>query len=612
MVSGPLDSVSLNLVDSVDDAFELMRWLSTVRGPLAVDTETTGLSIDRDRVRLIQVGDADTGWAMNSERWGGVFEDISRRWEGQYLMHNAKYDDGMLRGWGCSLPRGRILDTRLMSHVLHPNESTALKKLASKYVDPRAASAQAGLDKAMNSRTGGWGWDNVPITKTGPMAIYWQYGALDPVLTRRVYDVLYPQVMSEAPAAFELENAVSWVVANMERRGAVVDRDYAARYSEQFLAYVDQLEAWCTENYGVKPGANAHVVSVLETFGFEFDKLTKTGAKALDKFVLEATNHPLARAVLTRRRVQKLQSTYLRRFLEYSQWDGFLHPNINVVGGSSKSQVESGGDFGVRTSRMSMDTPNLQQLPRHGTNQFADVVRNCIVAREGHTLLMCDFDQIEMRLLAHLSGDEGMRAAFHEPVDFFTAMARTIYSEPDFQKKDPRRQIIKNSGYAKAYGAGAEKFGLTAGITTSEAETFMARFDSLYPSVQRWIVDKIRESRQHKANEGESYVRSPMTNRKLLPDEDYAAVNYTIQCLAAETFKTKLLELDAAGLGEYLILPVHDEAILDVPDDLVGDATHTLNGVMNDHTFLSVPLTAGLATGQRWGEKEEVEWPAAA
>lgn len=606
-----LEGTELHLVDSVDEASALMRWLSErpeQLGAIALDTEGTGLSPERDRVRLVQVSDDQTGWAIPFDDWRGVVKDLLARWRGRIRMHNATYDAAMLKSSGVDVDRSRVDDTRLAGHVLEPTESTALKNQASRHVDARAASLQRALDEFMNK----WTWATVPIEPEGSAAIYWQYGALDAILTFQLGDVHLPRVEAEAPRAYELELGAAWVVSDMERRGARIDREYTQQHSEAFLAFIQQAEDWCLEHYGVKPGSNQKVVDILLREGWEhaLTKRTDSGALSLDKDVLASIDHPLAHTVLRRRQAQKLQSTYLRRFLEYSQWDGFLHPSINSVGGSGKSASASEGLYGVRTGRMSMDHPNLQQLPRRSEeNTMAAVVRNCIVPRgEDHVLLMSDFDQIEMRVLAHLAGDDAMKDAFASDVDFFTQLTRTIFEDPDIVKKDPRRQTTKNAGYAKAYGAGAVKFAWTAGIDVEQAQSFLSRFDALYPGVRRFQREVERVSNQRRAQEGVPYVKSPLTGRRHVADDgrEYALVNYLIQGTAAEILKMKLLELDAAGLGEYMILPVHDEVIFDVPSDVERDVIETIQEVMNDDQLCSVPITAGVARGQRWGEKEDV------
>lgn len=257
--------------------------------------------------------------------------------------------------------------------------------------------------------------------------------------------------------------------------------------------------------------------------------------------------------------------------------------------------------MGVRTSRMSMDTPNLQQLPRRGTNPAADVVRNCLTARPEHTLLMCDLDQIEMRLFAHLSDDLGMRRAFCTEDDFFTTVARDVYGDAAIEKKDPRRQVTKTTCYAMGYGAGPAKIAMTAGVSEATIEAFLTRFHGLYPGVRRFQ----RQTEQLGRSQG--WIESPLTGRhfKAEAGAEYKLVNYKLQSLATEIFKMKLLELDAAGMGEWMVFPVHDEIVLDVPNEYLRDAGETVMKIMNDETLVSVPITSGLSHGPRYGEKSE-------
>lgn len=255
-----------------------------------------------------------------------------------------------------------------------------------------------------------------------------------------------------------------------------------------------------------------------------------------------------------------------------------------------------------------MDHPNLQNLPRSSENNpAATVVRNCISARDGHTMLFCDFDQIEMRGLAIMSGDPGLVAAFASPEDFFVTLARSVYQDDAITKKDERRRVTKNVGYAKIYGAGVAKMALTAGVPLAQARYANDGFDSLYPGVREFQDLVYREAMQRRSNEGVAYTTCPLTGRRHVadPGKEYALVNYKIQGWAATLLKTKALELDAAGLGPYIVAPVHDELILDVPNDLVRDAVHTLQAIMNDDKQFPVPITSSVSYGQRWGEKKE-------
>lgn len=566
-----------------------MRWLSTedAKDEIAVDTEGTGLVIGKDRVKLVQVGGFTHGWAIPWHSWNGLFAEIVKKYEGRWIMHNSKYDAGMLSNQGetsVHIPRHKIDDTRVMSHVREPHMSTALKNQATRWVDPLAAGLQTNLKETK------WTWETVPWDY-GP---YWQYGALDTVLTRHLKDVHYPFIMADAPDAYYLENSVTWTLEKMERRGAHIDVPYAREKFRAFLTFVEESERWIWDHYKVKAGSNAAIIEILEREGYVFTKATASGAKALDKEVLGHIDHPLAQTVLQRRQLQKLANTYLKHFIEEVDSDDCIHHSINSLG--------------ARTSRMSMERPNLQNLPRKSeANPAATTVRNSVSARPGHTLLMCDFDQIEMRLLAHLSSDPGLIAAFHSPNDFFVELARSMFDDPTLEKKDKRRQITKNAGYAKIYGAGIAKFALTAGVPEQTARAVMSRWDSLYPGTKRFskAVESVAWQRQR--DEGVGYARSLLTKRRQVADQNkiYALVNYLIQGSAAEVFKSKILELDAAGLGDWMIAPVHDEIILDVPNENLEDAVHTLEKVMNDHKSFSVPITASVSYGPRWGEKTD-------
>lgn len=584
-----LDDVSMNLIETMDDVAEFSRWLSTrdEDKPLAFDTETTGLKLAKDHVRLAQIGDEFTGWAMDWNRWSGVFEDTVNKWPGQWVGHNSPFDVGFTGKAGVKMPKGRVQDTRVMAHINEPTMSTALKKQAGRWVDPRAGGAQKELDEALG-KNGGWTWATIPITFTP----YWSYAALDCALTAQLYHCLWPRIQ-HATKSYEIENAAQYITKGMEEYGAHVDVDYAKQHQAKFLTYCDEVEQWCKDRYNVKPGSNAEIVRVLTDAGWQFSKATASGAVALDKEVLEGIDHPLARAVLSRRQLQKLASTYLRHYIEEVDGDDLIHPSINTLG--------------ARTSRMSMSEPNLQNLPRASErNKGAQVIRNCISARPGHTMIFCDFSQIEMRILAWLANDANMIRAFRSEGDFFVNLAQQVYRDESIDKKHHLRQRIKNVGYAKIYGAGIEKLALTAGISQSETRETLAGFDSQFIGVKRYQDETSRLALERRAETGTAYAECPLTGRRHPSDKgkEYSLVNYVIQGAAAALFKMKLIELDMAGIGQWMVAPVHDEVILDVPNEHVPGVVDILMKVMNDYVILGdVPVEAEVSFGQRWGEK---------
>lgn len=593
-----LDDVQVTLIDSIDEAWEFTRWLST-KTEVGFDTETTGLDLQRDRVRLVQFGDERHAWVIPFERWSGLVHDVVRRYEGWYDMHNAPYDVGMCANHDVNIPIHRVRDTRFMLHVLESTGSLALKSAAKKIVGPHAVVGQEQLHDVLGKR-GGWTWATIPYD----FEPYWFYAGIDTILTTRVKNHLWPRVQAEAPRSYELEMATAWVAAKMQRNGVRVDREYTSRFRDSLIQYSTDVETWCQEHYNVYPGSNRAVAQALIDDGVDLYKRTKTGW-SLDKEVLAELDHPLAQATLGRRQAVKLVSTYLEHFLELTETDDRIHPSINTVGGTNKSSFESGGSSGVRTGRMSMNNPNLQNVPVR--TKEGKKVRNCFIANEGHTWVKADFDQIEMRLLAHLTNERGMIDAFMNEGDFFVNMARDLFNDPNFQKSDPRRQFVKNSGYAKIYGAGIDKFAKTAGAPIQEAADFMRRFDALYPGVPTWIRHVERLGLNRLDTEGEAYVRSPLTGRRHVADAGrlYTLVNYLIQGTAGEILKMKLVECDQAGLDPYMTLPVHDELDLDVPNEELHHVIATLNDVMNDSTLLRVPVTTSVEVGQRWGSVQE-------
>lgn len=607
-----LSDVQLHLVETIDDVLKFREWLSSRRphDTVSLDTESTGLDVRRDRVRLIQFGDEHHGWAMGRDEWLGAARDALRVFDGRVNMHNALFDRSIMKN-SCDIdiPTSRIDDTMVMARVNEPHMSAALKSQATRHVDPAAAGLQAELKDTK------WTWETVPVTYQP----YWAYGALDPVLTQHLRNHHMPQVHAESPTAYDLEMATLWVVGRMQDNGICVNVSQGREILSKFTAYCDEVDRWCQDTYNVKPGSNAKVIQILESEGFTFTKATRSGAKSLDADVLTGIDHPLAQAVLTRRQLQKMATTYVSHYVTEADADWLLYPSINPLA--------------ARTSRMSMSSPNFQNLPRFGTTRAGDVVRDLVISRyllgfldeyetwdklleaydplKHGALMFCDFSQIEMRLLAHYANDPVMLAAFRNEGDFFVNLARQIFDDPTLVKSDPRRQVTKNAGYATIYGAGIPKFAATAGIDIQAARQFMARWNQLYPGVQQFQRELISDAVDRAKTNGEDcYVRSEFTNRRFVADDvrkAYVLMNYLIQGGAAELFKTKLLECAAAGLDEFMIAPVHDEILLDVPAEHVVDVAHTLQRIMNDDSMLRVPIQSEVSYGPTWGRKRSWE-----
>lgn len=578
-MSGPLSEVRLHLVETYDDAGEFLRWLGRERPVLGFDTETGGLQWWRDSLRLVQVGDAMDAWVFPIEGmrgWGGVVFEGLARYDRPLVAHNAKFDCHFLRRHGLALPRHRVHDTVLMAHAVDPASPRGLKALGARWVHPSALQGQAELKEAMAKHR--WTWATVPLD----FQPYWVYAGLDAVLTARVAERLWPLVQPYRQV-YELESGVWQLLMDMEERGMRVDLPYCRRLRDEWLLRVEGLARRIRDEFGVdKPGSNAKVAARLQEDGVVLTKRTETGQLSMEEEVLQGVDHPLAALVLEHRKTQKLVRTYLDTFLADADAQGVVHPVMKQVG--------------ARTGRMSIEAPPLQTLPR------ASHIRDAMIPRDGHRLLVADYSNMEMRVMAHFSQDEVLLDTFARGLSAHDVSAERIFG-PGFTKA--QRQLTKNAGFAKIYGAGLEKFALTARMDVQAARSFLAQYDRLHGGVVRFMRELTNEVARLEREEGVGYVLTPHGRRHPVDQgKAYTAVNYLIQGWCADLFKEKMLELDAAGAGPYLVVPVHDELVFDAPEDVMGDLRALVEEVMPVMPpRISTPLTIEADEFARWGDK---------
>ena len=570
-----LESVNLNYVQNNEDVQAFFRWLSEKRDWLAFDTETGGLEHWKQPLRLVQFGDIDTGWAFRADRWLGVVQEVFDIYEGPIVGQNTYFDVRFLEEQGkLKLPRANLHDTKLMAHANDPTKSTSLKALGARFLSPKAKKLQGALQAAMSAQK--WGWNDIPVD----FEIYWAYGCVDTILTARVAEHFWPSIQSDYKAVYELEQQVSRICSDMEVRGVRIDMEYVNEKYETIQIYTAQLEEYCVNEWGVRPSETQKVAIKLNQLGVDLTKTTATGSWAMDKDVLEGIDHPLARAVLEHRQKTKIGSTYFGNFINMHD-SGVLHPSINTLG--------------ARTGRMSIQNPAVQTLPR------GRVVRDAFIPRPNHTWASIDYDNIEMRLLAHFCGDPRMIEAA-KTSDMHAAMARIAYKDDSVDKGDPRRQTFKNANFAKAFVAGAEKFAWTAGMEIEEAKEFLAFYDEEFPGVKEFQKRVERVGRDRHASTGRGYVKSPI-GRIHFSEKDklYTLVNSLIQGTAADCFKQSLVDLDNSGFGQYLLLPVHDEIDMELPDESAKEMLVEIERIMYQPNW-AAPLTVSASLGANWGE----------
>lgn len=571
-----LHGVELTLVETLDEASRLAEWLARPRAILGVDTETEGLDWFRDDLRTVQLGDETHGWVLPWPQWGGLGLDLLNRYDGTLAFQNAKFDLHFLEPRGFKVKRHLVHDTKLMAHLFDPTGPQGLKPLGEKYVD--GSSATLANQLAEGQAKHGWDWATTPVD----FPPYWQYAAMDPVITAKLAAHFWPLIQPYREL-YDVELAVQQILTDMERKGALIDVEYAAIRRHELLEQAARMRDRIAAQWGVRnPGSRPELIAALEAAGETLDVVTAKGEVSVDEVALSRLAHPLAAAVLQLRHAEKTATTYFGNYLKYADADHRLHAHVNQTG--------------ARTGRMSVGRPSLQNIPR------TKATRRPFIVEEGHRMVLADFDQIELRLMAHFAQEESMLQAIHAGVDLHTFTAQRAYGVEAPTKQ--QRQVAKSSNFAIIYGAGPSKFAETAGLSLAEANLFLAAYDRSFPRVRAFITELHTVGRQHAVSEGQPYVLT-WGGRRLPcePDKLYVLTNYLVQGSAADVLKRRMVAVDQAGLGAYLRLPVHDELMLEVPSEDVADASHVLREAMQDLTSFRAPLSVGVEVVDNWGEK---------
>jgi DNA polymerase-1 len=585
----------------MEDIQKFHEWLTNDRGRevIGLDIESTGLSAFKkdSGIRLVQIGDYNSGWAIPWERFGGIAIEALQRSTQPIALHNANFDlkffQLLAKEW--KIPWHRISDTMIMAKLMRPGKPAALKNLATEFIDPRANVGQALLDAKFKEH--GWFWHDVPVD----LPEYWAYGALDPILTAHLWkhfraDLKYPK-------AYDQEMGVLRVCSNMELRGARIDVDYCAQKAKELDDYNERIQKWSKDELGFSISSPAALGRYLKDLGADFtpDMITASGslsvkAEFLERFI-ETGNDKVkyvAKVALDARKFQKIKSTYFESWLEKHD-DGILHGSINTIG--------------AVTGRMSSSNPNLQQIPS-GDDDGPFVKSAFIPMHEDGAIFTSDLDQVEFRIFSCLSGDKGLQETFHRAdangSDSFTEIGREVYDDPDMQKSDPRRSLVKTYIYSKLFGASLEKQAKSAGVSVEVMRKFANDLNAKYPRMEQWQKEVIRETQLSATRDKDGFVTIPVSGREIPVERgaEYRAINYLCQGSAADVMKRNLLKLDAAGLGEYLVFPVHDEIVMDPPKDLIPEIAPVVRDCMTTTEGWEVALTGDISDAYpTWGAK---------
>jgi DNA polymerase-1 len=605
-VSG--DDCPIFYPESPVDLAGFRDFLDRNRGQVvALDTETTGLHIygAEFAVRLVQFGSASEAWVLRVDRFAGEIREALAYPGRQWVAHNAPYDLLALDRVGLAAFEDlgpRTFDTYILAHLCDPRMEAeggtglGLKPLSAVYVDPAAEDTSKGLYAVFRSEykaTKETGWARIDIDHP----LYIRYAGLDVIYTARLLRELGTLIKGVGLSKLaHFEHKVQLITTAMQRRGMRVDVEYTRGLVAELAAEEEHYKTIAAE-FGVdNVNSTRQVTAALLGMGEEWTTKTATGNLSVGKDVLlgmadldhqwtrnnRRDPNPVADAVVRAKRASKWSTSYAQAFLDRRDAADRIHPSIKSLA--------------ARTARMSVADPPLQQLPSGDWK-----IRRAIIADPGMSIISVDYSQVEMKVIAALSGDPNMLRAVGSGEDLHTFTARLVsgdrWDSMSDTAKAKARKLFKGVGFGKVYGGGAAGLARQTGITYAEAKAATDAYDAAFPGIKAY-----GRRLQRQAGFGKFEVVTPF-GRHLPLDRDrmYAATNYVVQSTARDLLAKALVDLDAAGLAEYLLLPVHDEVLGQAPEADAEEFAHEVRRTM-ESTFHGVAITADADVyGASWG-----------
>ncbi|WP_323159618.1 DNA polymerase I [Pseudomonas fluorescens] len=594
-------------------------WLEKLKNAklFAFDTETTG--IDAQQAQLVGLSFAvqanEAAYIPLTHSYIGVPEQLDRDTVLRALKpiledpnklkvgQHAKFDMNILAN--CAIGgdpnegitvRGIAFDTMLESYVLN---STATRhdmdSLAQKYLDHTTVSFQDIAGKGAKQLT----FDQIALEQAGP------YAAEDADVTLRLHQTLFEKlsaIPSLASVLTDIEIPLVPVLARIERQGAFVDAELLGIQSIELGNKMVALEREAFEIAGEEFNLGSPKqlgVILYEKLGLPVLKKTAKGQPSTAEEVLAKLaedDHRLPKVLMEHRSMSKLKSTYTDRLPEQ------INPRTGRIHTSYHQAVAS-------TGRLSSSDPNLQNIPVRTAEGRR--IRQAFIAPKGYKLLAADYSQIELRIMAHLSRDEGLMNAFRNNLDVHTATAAEVFKVELNEVSSDQRRGAKAINFGLIYGMGAQKLGKDIGVDTKTAKAYIDTYFARYPGVREYMD----RTRAQAADQG--YVETIFGRRLYLPDihsnkpqeraaAERTAINAPMQGTAADIIKKAMVAVDnwltASRLDAKVILQVHDELVLEVREDLVDQVRDEIRVHMSEAAKLDVPLLVEVGVGNNWDE----------
>ena len=507
------------------------------------------------------------------------------------VLQNAKYDQHVFANHGIALA-GVAHDTMLQSYVIESDKGHDLGQLCTRHLGLATIAYEDLCGKGAKQI----GFDQVDIERA---AIY---AAEDADVTLRVHQALHPQFAAESGLSHiyhDLEMPVRQVIWQMERTGILIDAATLTRQSHEIGQKIMALETQAYELAGqpfnlASPKQLGDIL--FGKLGLPVKKKTASGGPSTDEEVLSelALDYPLPKLLLEHRSLAKLKGTYTDKLPRMINPDtGRVHTHFSQAS--------------VVTGRLASSDPNLQNIPVR--TEEGRRIRTAFVAPDGHSIVSADYSQIELRIMAHLSGDDRLLDAFAHGEDVHRATAGEIFGVTPLEVGPDQRRVAKTINFGLIYGMSAFGLARQLGLERSAAQTYIDRYFARYPGVARYMEEAREAARQH------GYVETAFGRRLWFPEirssngnrrqgAERAAINAPMQGTAADLIKMAMIAvqqwLEATRLKSRLVLQVHDELVLEVPDaELMEIRTH-LPRLMGHVATLKVPLVVEVGVGPNW------------
>ncbi len=513
--------------------------------------------------------------------------------------HNSKYDFTILSRYGIQV-KGLAFDTMIAEWLINPaSKNLGLKNLAWARlgVEMEPITDLIGKGKAQITMA------QVPISQATP------YACADVDMTYRLVKVLEPELKEKKLWLLftEVEMPLVPVLSEMEMKGVKLDVDYLKEMSEELQQRLAELELEIQDMVGHPFNINStqqlsDVLFVELGLPAQGVPKTRSGFYSTAAGVLEKLRgkHPIIDLILEYRELAKLKSTYVDTLpLLVNKRTGRVHTSYNQTG--------------TVTGRISSSDPNLQNIPIR--TELGRQVRRAFVASPGHLLLSADYSQVELRIMAHISGDEGLLSAFRRGEDIHASTAAAVLGVPIEAVTREMRRLAKTVNFGLSYGMSGYGLAQRTGLSQEEANAFIKSYFAKYPKVKRYIEEAKRKARK------QGYVETLLGRRRYFPElmsekahwsakraAEREAINMPIQGTAADILKIAMINLHRAiherDLESRMILQVHDELVLEVPEEELETVKPLVKSTMEGAFQLDAPLKVDIKVGKNWLEME--------